>query len=161
MPRTRFRWAILPVTILAAGMMSCRSPAPPPVTTAAGAQRATGSGGGGQASLDLPSSLYEGPGVSIEVRPLEGTAEATVTVTFPTGGWELRSDGTRVTDGAVVAHLTFIGPGPDEMVTQALEQKVWSWQSKDPFARALVWVNIVRRGQSPREPDYRLAGRFP
>jgi hypothetical protein len=99
--------------------------------------------------------------VAIEVRQIAGTSQAIVIVTFPTGGWDLRSDGSRVTDGVGVAHLTFVGPGPNEMVTQAVEQKEWTWRSKEPFARAEVRVNIVRRGQALGEPDYRLAARFP
>jgi predicted acylesterase/phospholipase RssA len=113
------------------------------------------------AASDRPTSPYEGPGVAVEVRQIAGAAQATVSVTFLTGGWELRSDGSRVTDGVGVAYLTFIGPGPDEMVTQALGQKEWTWRSEDRFARAEVWVKIVRRGQAAREPDYRLAARYP
>ncbi len=90
-----------------------------------------------------------------------GESQASVTVTFPTGGWELRSDDSRIGDGVGVIRLTFVGPGPDEITTQALEEKTWSWQSKEPFARAEVWVNIVRRGEAPREPEYRLAARVP
>jgi hypothetical protein len=101
-------------------------------------------------------------GVAIEVRPIVGpAAQATVSATFPTGGWELQSDGARVTDGVGTVRLTFVGPGPREMVTQAVEQKEWTWRSNERFARAEVWVNIVRRGQAHREPDYRLAARFP
>ena len=99
--------------------------------------------------------------MAIEVRPIAGAAQATVGVTFPTGGWELQSDGSRVADGVGVIHLTLVGPGPDEAVTQAVEQKEWTWRSENRFARAEVWVNIVRRGQARREPDYRLAARFP
>ena len=99
--------------------------------------------------------------MAVEVRQIAGAAQATVSVTFPTGGWDLRSDGSHVTDGVGVAHLTFIGPGSDEMVTQALGQKEWTWRSEERFARAEVWVRIVRRGQAAREPDYRLAARFP
>jgi hypothetical protein len=161
MPCNRFWWARLAVTILAAGTMSCRSPAPPPTTPAPEAPPTTRSVSGAQAAPSLPASQYEGPGVAIEVRPIAGMSQVTVSVTFPTGGWELRSDGSRVTDGVGVAHLTFVGPGPNEMVTQAVEQKEWTWRSQEPFARMEVWVNIVRRGQALREPDYRLAARFP
>jgi hypothetical protein len=161
MPCNRFRWARLAITIWAAGMMSCRSPAPPPATPAPGAPPAARSVSGAQTAPSLSSSPYEGPGVAIEVRQIAGTSQAIVIVTFPTGGWDLRSDGSRVTDGVGVAHLTFVGPGPNEMVTQAVEQKEWTWRSKEPFARAEVWANIVRRGQALGEPDYRLAARFP
>jgi hypothetical protein len=99
--------------------------------------------------------------VVIEVRPIAGAAQATVSITFPTGGWELQSDGSDVTGGVGVAHLTFVGPGADEMVTQAVDQREWRWTSTEPLTRAEVWVNIVRRGQARREPDYRLAARFP
>ena len=73
--------------------------------------------------------------MAIEVRSIAWTSQTTVSVTFPTGGWELRSDGSRVTDGVGVAHLTFVGPGPHETVTQAVEQKDWTWQSREPFAQ--------------------------
>jgi hypothetical protein len=99
--------------------------------------------------------------VSLVVSPVAGATHATVTVTFSTGGWELREDRTRVINGVGVAQLTFVGPGIDEMVTQALEQREWSWRSEIPFSRAEVWVNIIRRGQPAREPDYRLAARYP
>jgi hypothetical protein len=161
MPCNRFSWARLAVTVLAAGMMSCRSPAPPPATPAAGGPSAARSVSGAQAAPSVLSSPYEGPDVAIVVCPIAGTSQATVSVTFPTGGWELRSDGSRVTSGVAVAHLTFVGPGPNEMVTQAVEQKEWTWRSKEPFARAEVWVNIIRRGHALREPDYRLAASFP
>jgi hypothetical protein len=161
MPCNRFLGARLAVTILAAGMMSCRSPAPPPATPAPRASPAARSVSVAQAAPSLSSSPYEGPGVTIGVRPIAGMLEATVSVIFPTGGWELRSDGSRVTDGLGVIHLTFVGPGPNEMVSQAVEQKEWTWRSTQPFSRAEVWVYMVRRGQALREPDYRLAARFP
>jgi hypothetical protein len=92
---------------------------------------------------------------------MSGGTHATVRVTFVTGGWELRSDSSRVTDKLGVIRLTFIGPGLDEIVTQAVEEKEWTWHSEEPFAQAEVWVNLVRRGRAAGEPDYRLAARFP
>ncbi len=161
MPLNPFRWTGLHAFALAAAVVSCRPSTPPLATPAPAKEPAATSAGGGRAAGNFSSMPYDGPEVSIDVRPIDGDVQATVSVTFPTGGWELRSDDTKVMGGAGVAYLTFVGPGPDELVTQALEQKEWRWRSKEPFARAEVWVNIVRRGESPREPDYRLAARFP
>lgn len=141
-------WPGLHAVVLTAGVMSCRPTTPPQVAPA-------------PASEPAASAAYEGPAVSIGSRRVDGPTEMTVGVTFPTGGWELRSDETKVVDGVGVAYLTFEGPGPNEMVTQALDEKQWPWRSTEPLSRAEVWVNVVRRGDSPREPDYRLAARFP
>lgn len=136
---------------LAAGMAYCRPS--PPVTAAPPAQAAP--------AHDLSPAPYEGPAVSIELHPAEGGSEANVKVVFRTGGWELRSDGTNVSNGVGIMRFTFIGPGPQDMVTQSLEEKTWPWRSKEPFSRAEARVNIVRRGEPTREPEYRLAARFP
>jgi hypothetical protein len=103
---------------------------------------------------------YQGPAVAVTLNRDAGARRATVNVTFPTGGWELKHDRTRVKDGFGVVHFTFSAPGRDEMVAQVLGEKEWAWQSADPFSRAEVWVRIVRRGQAaPRE--YRLAAKAP
>lgn len=141
----------------AAGLVSCRPTASQPVTAAPAASPS----GGGQAPRDLSSKPYEGPAVSIELHPADGGSEANVQVVFRTGGWELRSDGTNVSNGVGIMRFTFVGPGPQGMVTQSLEEKAWPWRSKEPVSRAEAWVNIVRRGEPTRAPEYRLAARFP
>jgi hypothetical protein len=92
---------------------------------------------------------------------VDGGTQATASVTFRTGGWELREDRTRVANDVGIAYLTFIGPGADEMVTQALVPRAWSWRSPTPFSKAELWVNVIRRGQPEGDRAYRLAARYP
>jgi hypothetical protein len=102
---------------------------------------------------------YKGPPVTVVLNQ-HAAEKATVKVTFPTGGWELKHDRTRVKDRFGVVHFTFSGPAPDDMVAQVLEEKAWTWESAEPFSRAEVWVRIVRRGQPPPS-EYRLAAKAP
>jgi hypothetical protein len=138
--------------------LACRSAAPPP---------ASGSPQPASAAAPVPegsataAAQYEGPKVSLMVRPVDGGSQATANVTFRTGGWELREDRTRVANDVGIAYLTFTGPGTDEMVTQALVSREWSWRSATSFSKAEVWVNVIRRGQPARDPEYRLAARYP
>jgi hypothetical protein len=146
------------VLVVAAGtVMSCAS------------ARSQTAGAGGKPPESIPrqesakpaaSLKYEGPAVSIEM-PAKPGASPRVHVTFPTGGWELRADSASVKGGIGTARLTFVGPGKDEMVMQVLQQRVWVWPEPEELSRAEVWVNVVRRGQAPRSPDYRLAARHP
>ena len=103
---------------------------------------------------------YEGPRVTLTLNKDGGTVKATVKVTFPTGGWELQHDSSGVKGGVGVAHLTFSGPAPDDMVAQVLNEKSWAWESPESFERAEVWVRIVRRGQEASS-EYRLAAKAP
>src|SRR5262245_30052267 len=147
-------WLMLcALAVLGVGASPSRSPsiqAPPaPPTESARAE----------STVDSPEP-YQGPAVEVTLNRDAGARKATVKVTFPTGGWELKHDRTLVKDGFGVVHFTFSGPGPDDMVTQALGEKERAWQSADSFSRAEVWVRIVRRGQAaPRE--YRLAAKAP
>lgn len=106
------------------------------------------------------SARYEGPAVAVTLNRNDGAPKADVKVTFPTGGWELKHDSSRVKDRFGVAHFTFTGPAPDDMVAQVLDEKTWAWESAAPFSRAEVWVRIARRGQ-PAPSDYRLAAKAP
>lgn len=103
---------------------------------------------------------YQGPAVTIALNGQDSAAKTTIKVTFPTAGWELKSDGTRVKDKFGVAHFTFSGPDPRDMVAQMIDEKEWTWPSAEPFSRAEVWVRIARRGQ-PAPTEYRLAAKAP
>ena len=145
---------MLPMFVAA---VACRAPIAPlassvqtPSTTPATPHDAAG---------DSPAP-YEGPAVTLTLNRNGGAAKATVKVTFHTGGWALKHDRSRVKDGVGVAHLTFSGPGPDDMVAQVLDRKEWAWESREPFSRAEVWVRIMRRGQSGTS-EYRLAAKAP
>ena len=127
------------------------APVPPPSAAAAQATPA-------DATTDSPAP-YKGPAVTITLNK-NGTPAATVKVTFTTGGWELKRDSSRVKDTFGVVHLTFAGPGPDDMAAQVMQEKTWEWESSEPFARAEVWVRIARRGQAPPS-EYRLAAKAP
>ena len=147
-------WLSLSALALSAGVIACGPSVPPPATPAPAADA-------DRADTGPAQMTYTGPDVSIDLRPADGEVEMLVTVTFRTGGWELRSDRTGVSGGIGQAYLTFVGPRPDAMVTQALDEQTWTWRTKEPISRAEVRVNIVRRGEPPREPDYRIAARFP
>ena len=110
------------------------------------------------APTDSPAP-YQGPAVTLALNK-SGTPAATVKVTFRTGGWALKRDSSRVKDTFGVVHLTFAGPGPDDMAAQVMEEKTWEWESSEPFSRAEVWVRIARRGQAPPS-EYRLAAKAP
>ena len=110
---------------------------------------------------DLVPGPYEGPRVALSLDAGADRPQAAVRVTFPTGGWELRVDSSSTKQGRAVARLTLVRPAKEEMVTQALVQRSWQWPIKEPVTSAEVWVNIERRGDPPRPPEYRLAARHP
>jgi hypothetical protein len=149
------RWWILPMLLAA---LACRAPVPPPASSVQTPSTATpANSGDGAADSSAP---YQGPAVTVTLNRNGGAAKATVKVTFLTGGWQLKHDRSRVKDGFGVAHFTFNGPAPDDMVAQVLQRKEWVWESAEPFSRAEVWVRIVRRGQSGPS-EYRLAAKAP
>ena len=147
------RWAMA----LFVAAVACHAPVRPPA--ASGPTASLPPANSGDAVQDSPAP-YEGPAVAITLDRSGGAAKATVKVTFPTAGWELKHDSSRVKDGFGVAHLTFNGPGPDDMVAQVLEHKEWVWESAESFSRAEVWVRIVRRGQTAAS-EYRVAAKAP
>jgi hypothetical protein len=146
---SRLRLAMLPVI----AVVACGSPVRP----AAAVQAPTAAPVSTESHSSAP---YEGPAVAVTLNQNDGAPKAVVKVTFPTGGWELKHDSSRVKDRFGVAHFTFTGPAPDDMVAQVLEEKTWAWESAEHFSRAEVWVRIVRRGQTAPS-DYRLAAKAP
>jgi hypothetical protein len=147
---------LMPVMLFVA--VACHAPVPPPASSAPTPAPAAPASPG-DAATDS-SAPYEGPAVTVTLNRDDGAAKATVKVTFPTGGWELKHDSSRVKDRFGVARFTFSGPAPDDMVAQVLEEKEWTWESPESFSRAEVWVRIVRRGQTSPS-DYRLAAKTP
>jgi hypothetical protein len=148
---------LMPAIVLASAA-ACRAPVPPPASSAP-TPASVGPANPGDSANDS-SAPYEGPAVSLTLNGKDSPTRATVRVTFPTGGWELTPDRSRVKDHFGVAHLTFSGPAPDDMVAQVLEDKEWAWESAEPFSRGEVWVRIVRRGQ-PASSEYRRAAKAP
>jgi hypothetical protein len=142
---------------LIAAALACHAPVPPPGTAPTPAPAAPANPG--ETATDS-SAPYDGPAVAVTLNQNGSGPKATVKVTFPTAGWELKHDSSRVKDRFGVARLTFNGPAPDDMVAQVMEEKAWEWESPESFSRAEVWVRIVRRGQTGPS-DYRLAAKAP
>ncbi len=142
---------------LIAAALACHAPVPPPGTAPTPAPAAPANPG--ETATDS-SAPYDGPAVAVTLNQNGSGPKATVKVTFPTAGWELKHDSSRVKDRFGVARFTFNGPAPDDMVAQVMEEKAWEWESPESFSRAEVWVRIVRRGQTGPS-DYRLAAKAP
>ncbi len=146
----RWTWALL------VAVVACHAPVRP----ANSDQTPPGTAPTTPAEARDSSAPYQGPPVTVTLNRNGSAAKATVKVTFPTGGWDLKHDSSRVKDQFGVVHLTFNGPGPDDMVAQMLQEKQWVWENAESFSRAEVWVRIVRRGQTPTSA-YRLAAKAP
>ncbi|MHC5114266.1 MAG: hypothetical protein ACYTGP_07550 [Planctomycetota bacterium] len=102
---------------------------------------------------------YEGPPFRFDVT-IEGPAtQFRWTVSVPTGGWEVKFEGGKTDpriDHAAVKVL-LVRPGPDEMVTQALEDLSGEYRHGKMNAKtAELLVRIAPRGSEP-EDDYRVA----
>lgn len=66
---------------------------------------------------------YRGPDVQATLEERPGLHQLLVKVIVPTGGYRLLLEETRRVGAVTAVYLTLEGPGPDEMVTQALEEK--------------------------------------
>jgi hypothetical protein len=148
----KWTWALLVAAV------ACHAPVRPPASLDTASPAVSSAD-----PADAPThstAKYEGPPVALTINRNGGAAKATVIVTFPTAGWELKPDGARVKDKFGVAHFTINGPDPGDMVAQMIDEKTWAWESAEPFSRGEVWVRIARRGQEvPKE--YRLAAKAP
>jgi hypothetical protein len=147
---------LLAICVLIA--IACRAPVRPPAASSPTSPAAMPASPGDAEKHS--SEPYQGPAVTIALNGHSGAAKATVKVTFPTAGWELKSDSSRVNDRFGVAHFTFNGPDPGDMVAQMIDEKAWTWQSAETFSRAEIWVRIARRGQAAPD-EYRLAAKAP
>ena len=112
---------------------------------------------GDRAGDDEP---YAGPEFTIDILVMESFPEqyaALFKVTTNTGGWNLSLDRTAWEDGTLRAFLTLEGPGPDELVTQALEDHEARFAAgTKKIGKVEALVRITRRSEGGVQP-YRLA----
>ena len=111
----------------------------------------SGGGSDGDApGVDPPAPSYDGPPFSFDVAAEGGATEFRWAVTVPTGGWELRFDGARTKPpvGHAEIRVRLVRPGPDEMVTQALETLEGEYRHENLTATSAEFlVEVVTRGE--------------
>jgi hypothetical protein len=88
-----------------------------------------------------PTLTYRGPAVTVREAP--GAAETHVTA--PTGGFRLRRDGLETDGDLLKIRYTLEEPGPDEMVTQALEVLTDEVALPSGVRRVQVFVARIQR----------------
>jgi hypothetical protein len=101
---------------------------------------------------------YQGPGVAAELQQRPNLHQLSVRVQVPSGGYELRLDETRHTGAVTVVYLTLEGPGPDENVTGAEEEKHARVSLQPEESAVHVYIRQVQRNvEYVQEPPAELA----
>jgi hypothetical protein len=114
---------------------------------------------GGAAPVAPSMPPHDGPPFDFEVTPEDPGTRFRWTVTVPTGGWEVRFDGSQNDPrvGHFIIMLLLTRPGPDEMVTEALEKHEGEYRhGRQTAVTAELLVRTVTRG-STEEGELRSA----
>ena len=107
---------------------------------------------------DAVKLTYQGPKVDAVLQQDAHLHRVSVKVQVPTGGYELRLDETRSTGEVTGVYLTLVGPGPDEVVTMALEEPQANVSLQPAPGAVYVYVKQVQRDvQYGTEPAAELA----
>lgn len=80
----------------------------------------------GNGPVNPKPPAYTGPELTATIETMESHPPqyaALVEINCPTGGYELSAQPLDTKDGVRMARLVLVGPGADEMVTQAFERK--------------------------------------
>jgi hypothetical protein len=117
---------------------------------------------GGQDSRPHPDDdvklTYQGPDVEATLQERPNLHQLLVKVTVPTGGYRLLLEETRRVQAVTAVYLTLEGPGPEEMVTQALEDKQADVSLRPEEGAVHVYVRQVQRNvHYVQRPEAELA----
>jgi hypothetical protein len=120
-------------------------------------------GDDGNGAVEPSAPPYDGPPVQFTVTT-EGEATTFAwSVTAPTGGWQASFEGaqTNPSTNHAVIRVVLIRPGPDEIVTQALETIEGDYRHGRLVARSAELVIRTTTHAAKEEGEYRSAATWP
>jgi len=112
-----------------------------------------------------PAQKYSGPEFRIEIQTMESEPQQYVLsyeVTVSSGGYKLNKDDSKIENGHLELYLTLQKPGPEEIVTMALETHEGSHTTgTEKITSVEVYVKSIQRSVDNSKAEYALAASLP